>query len=377
MPSNPQYPGVYVQEAPRGVRNIAGVPTSVTAFIGTIPSGALNQPVYLASFVEFERVFGTPTTGCEIGYSVHQFFLNGGRDAWVVRIPDHPTEAQWLGGIRALDLVDMLSLLVLPGVTLQSPVAAAIAYCEKRRAFLILDSPREAPGPDEIRQRVERGEWTHSPNAGIYYPWLKMADPWNGGLPRLSPPSGSIAGLFARTDSTRGVWKAPAGAEAALIGVVALERQLADKENQEINRHGINCLRSFPLRGFVAWGSRTLAGDDRAGSEWKYIPTRRLALFVEESLYRGLKWAVFEPNDEPLWAQIRHNASEFMDGLFRQGAFQGSTPKDAYFVKCGAETTTQNDRNLGIVNIAVGFAPLKPAEFVILHVRQMAGQTVP
>jgi phage tail sheath protein FI len=144
-------------------------------------------------------------------------------------------------------------------------------------------------------------------------------------------------------------------------------------ENGELNPLGINCLRSMPAIGPVVWGSRTLKGDDRLASEWKYIPIRRLALYIEESLYRGTQWVVFEPNDEPLWAQIRLNVGAFMHNLFRQGAFQGSTPREAYFVKCDKETTTQNDRNLGIVNIVIGFAPLKPAEFVIIKIQQIAG----
>lgn len=372
MPSNPPSPGGYVPEVPSGVRTITGVPTSITAFIGAISSGTLNQPVRLLSFGDFERNFGRPTPGCELGYAVHQFFMNGGGEAWVVGIPDNPTEAHWRDGIHAMDSVDLFNLLVVPGVSLPSLIAAAVEYCEKRRAFLILDSPREAKTPAEIRQRVERGELTHSPNAGIYYPWLTVADPWNNGLPRLSSPGGMIAGLFARTNTARGIWKAPAGVEASLSGVIALEAQLNDEANRELNAQGINCLRSFPAYGVVAWGARTLAGADRLGSEWKYIPVRRLALFLEVSLDRGLKWVGFEPNDEPLWAQIRLNVGAFLQNLFRQGAFQGRIPKDAYFVKCDGETTTLNDRNLGFVNILVGFAPLKPAEFVILHLRQRA-----
>jgi phage tail sheath protein FI len=183
-----------------------------------------------------------------------------------------------------------------------------------------------------------------------------------------------MAGLYARTDANRGVWKAPAGTEASLTGVIGPSVPLTDKENGVLNPHAVNCIRAFQVYGTVAWGARTLQGDDERGSEWKYIPVRRTALFIEESLYRGLKWVVFEPNDEPLWAQIRLNVGAFMHNLFRQGAFQGKTPQEAYFVKCDKETTTQNDINLGIVNIIVGFAPLKPAEFVIIHIQQIAGQ---
>jgi phage tail sheath protein FI len=179
---------------------------------------------------------------------------------------------------------------------------------------------------------------------------------------------------MARTDADRGVWKAPAGLAANLVGVPQLSVPLTDNENGELNPLGINCLRAMPAAGRVVWGARTLEGDDRTPSDWKYIPVRRTALFIEESLYRGMQWVVFEPNDEPLWAQIRLNAGAFMHNLFRQGAFQGQSPKDAYFVKCDKETTTQNDINLGIVNIIVGFAPLKPAEFVVIKLQQMAGQ---
>jgi phage tail sheath protein FI len=170
------------------------------------------------------------------------------------------------------------------------------------------------------------------------------------------------------------VWKAPAGVDASLAGVIGTKETLTDMENGVLNQKGINCIRSMPVYGTVAWGARTLRGNDEIGSEWKYIPIRRLALFIEETLFRSTKWVVFEPNDEPLWAQIRLNAGAFMQNLFRQGAFQGRTPREAYFVKCDRETTTQNDINLGIVNVVVGFAPLKPAEFVIIKLQQMAGQ---
>jgi len=170
------------------------------------------------------------------------------------------------------------------------------------------------------------------------------------------------------------VWKAPAGLDATLVGVPGLAVPLTDPENGELNPLGINCLRSMPPAGRIIWGARTLRGDDRLADQWKYLPVRRTALYIEESLYRGTQWVVFEPNDEPLWAQIRLNVGAFMHDLFRRGAFQGKTPRDAYFVKCDNETTTQNDIDLGVVNIVVGFAPLKPAEFVVIQLQQLAGQ---
>ncbi len=178
---------------------------------------------------------------------------------------------------------------------------------------------------------------------------------------------------MARIDGTRGVFKAPAGTEADLRGITGVEHRFSDPENGVLNPKGVNTIRVFP-NGIVNWGARTMDGDDAFTSEYKYIPVRRLALFIEESLYRGTQFAVFEPNDEPLWAQIRLNVGAFMQSLFRQGAFQGQTPKQAYLVKCDSETTTQNDIDLGIVNILVGFAPLKPAEFVIISIQQLAGQ---
>jgi phage tail sheath protein FI len=188
------------------------------------------------------------------------------------------------------------------------------------------------------------------------------------------PPAGAIAGVMARTDTERGVWKAPAGLDAGLSGVLELKAKLTDGENGILNPIAVNCLRTFPAAGHVVWGARTLAGDDMLASEWKYVPVRRTALFLEESLFRGTQWVVFEPNDEQLWSQIRLNVGAFMQSLFRKGAFQGKTPREAYLVKCDAETTTQTDINLGVVNILVGFAPLKPAEFVIVQIQQLAGQ---
>jgi hypothetical protein len=210
-------------------------------------------------------------------------------------------------------------------------------------------------------------------NSAFFFPWVLAPDPLQEGALRQFPPSGFVAGVYARTDATRGVWKAPAGSEASLNGASGLAITMSDAENGQLNPVGVNCLRTLPVYGNVVWGSRTLHGHNDRASEWKYVPVRRTALFLEESLYRGTQWVVFEPNDEPLWAQIRLNIGAFLHNLFRQGAFQGTSPRDAYFVKCDRETTTQTDINLGIVNILVGFAPLKPAEFVVLKIQQIAG----
>lgn len=277
-------------------------------------------------------------------------------------------------GLYALESVDLFNILCLPGVTDTGVLMDAAAYCEERRAFFVIDSPPAAVTPEQMVTVASGTDLPKSDHAAVYYPWLYIADPLKNGKLRLTPPSGTIAGLYARTDGDRGVWKAPAGTEANLVGVQALNHVLTDGENGSLNPLGVNCLRTFPVYGAVSWGARTLRGADQMTSEYKYVPVRRLALFLEESLYRGTQWVVFEPNDEPLWAQIRLNLGAFMNSLFRQGAFQGKTPREAYLVKCDRETTTQDDINRGVVNILVAFAPLKPAEFVVIKIQQLAGQ---
>jgi phage tail sheath protein FI len=275
-------------------------------------------------------------------------------------------------GIYALENADIFNILCLPGITDPSTLIDAAAYCESRRAFLIVDPP---PGkkPMDIEALVTGTDVPKSDHAAIYYPYILIGDPLTGGL-RLSAPGGSVAGIYARTDGTRGVWKAPAGTAASLVGAQQLEYTMTDGENGIINPVGANGIRLRNPYGIVSWGARTLMGADDIGSQYKYVPVRRLALFIEESLRRGTQWVVFEPNDEPLWSQIRLNVGSFMNTLFRQGAFEGASPRDAYFVKCDGETTQQADIDRGVVNIIVGFAPLKPAEFVMIAITQIAGQ---
>jgi uncharacterized protein len=302
--------------------------------------------------------------------------------------PDGLFDGLYLGneaqktGLYALEKADLFNLLCIPPAKRDSDTSIdiwseALIYCAKRRAMLIIDPPVSWETKDKAINglasfRSPLGK--NKNNSAIFFPRVKLADPLKENRIELFPPCGVVAGIFARIDAQRGVWKAPAGIEAGLNGVRGLQFNLTDGENGQLNPLGVNCLRFFNAYGNVVWGARTLDGDDRFASEWKYIPVRRIALFLEESLYRGTQWVVFEPNDEPLWAQIRLNLGAFMNNLFRQGAFQGKTPKEAYFVKCDRETTTQNDINLGIVNIVVGFAPLKPAEFVIIKFQQITGQ---
>jgi phage tail sheath protein FI len=316
---------------------------------------------------------------CFIGSPRH-YSLRDGNDGSRLEVPDYIGDGEDQTGFHALDSIDLFNLMVLPGdrdvneTQIAQILGPASIYCEQKRAFLLIDAPvswTRNHRPVAARQDIDGlRRLVVSEYSAVFYPRIEYSD---AGIKKTNGPSGLVAGLMARIDSRRGVWKAPAGIEADLRGILGLEVNLTDAENGILNQQGVNCLRQFPS-GFVNWGARTLGGSDDIGSEWKYIPVRRLALFLEESLYRGLKWAVFEPNDEPLWAQIRLNVNAFMMSLFRRGAFQGSTPDQAFFVKCDGETTTQDDRNKGIVNVEVGFAPLKPAEFVVITIQQMAGQ---
>jgi uncharacterized protein len=527
MPVAVSYPGVYIEEIPSGVRTIAGVATSVTAFLGRAQRGPVDTPVLVNGFGDFERVFGGLWVDSGLGYALRDFFLNGGAQAIIVRLfhaspaakpgkgnsaaagtpgrarlsvgdlnleaasegawgnalrirvdqdvkpgddslfnlavrddgtgrieyfrnvsvaaahprrldnvlanesslaravgalpagrptahPDPATGEQvWgdnasntkagagsgsdglaleqadfigpgkdsgKGGLFALEKADIFNLLVIPPYLGTSDVdtgvvTAAAAYCEKRRALLLVDAPSTWTDKDKAKAGLAQGVGTTSKNAALYFPRLQQPNPLRDNQIETFAASGALAGVFARTDAQRGVWKAPAGLEATLAGVAKLSVPLTDAENGELNPLGINCLRTMPAAGPLVWGARTLQGDDRLASEWKYVPVRRLALYIEESLFRGTQWVVFEPNDEPLWSQIRLNVGAFLHGLFVQGAFQGSTPLQAYFVRCDSTTTTQEDIDRGIVNIVVGFAPLKPAEFVVIQIQQIAGQS--
>jgi len=393
MPRTSNYPEVYIDETPGGVRTIAGVDTSITAFAGWAPTGPVARADLVVSWVDFESKFGGLDERSLLGYSVDQYFNNGGRKAYILRLgadesedavvlqPNEPDfenallPADGIGGLYHLDGIDLFNLLCVPGETNAETVTKLQKFCRDRRAFLIADCA-EAAEFDDLKAGPGIIAGTDSINSAFYFPWVLAADKLQQNQAREFPPCGFIAGVYARTDATRGVWKAPAGTEASLTGVsgVAPGKTVTDNQNSVLNPVAINCIRTFTGRGTVVWGARTLDGADERGSEWKYVPVRRTALFIEESLDRGLKWVVFEPNDESLWAQIRLNVGAFMHDLFRKGAFQGLTPKDAYFVKCDAATKSQNDIDSGRVNVVVGFAPLKPAEFVIIKLHLMAAR---
>ena len=282
-------------------------------------------------------------------------------------------------GINLLDRVEIFNLLCVPGETDAPTISTLQAYSAQKRAFFIVDSPQYATisgliqsGPVGSTSGSITGEYAS--NSAFYFPWVQAPDPLAGNRPTLFPPCSFVAGIYAATDASRGVWKAPAGINASLTGNSGLQYVLTDLENGSLNTQAVNCERQFKVYGDVVWGARTLAGNDQAGSEWKYVPIKRLALFMESSLYDGTQWVVFEPNDETLWGQIRLNVGTFLQGLFLQGAFAGTTPAQAYFVKCDAENNPPASTALGVVNILVGFAPVYPAEFVLIQIQQIVAQ---
>jgi hypothetical protein len=286
-----------------------------------------------------------------------------------------------------LDKVPVFNLIVIPGVTDTFVLSTALAFCERKRAFFIMDPPPNASAdgtdphfPTTIQDAA--GTLPKSANAALYFPYLKSPNPINGqstdpvtGATYEIPPAATVAGVFANTDLSRGVWKAPAGFQATTTnttGVVDRGR-MTDQRQGVLNPLGINCLRDFPNIGTAVFGARTTVALTQ--EQWRYVSVRRMALFLEQTFYANLGWVVFEPNASPLWAAITMSINSFMLGLFRQGAFQGDTPSQAFKVLCNSQTTTQTDIDNGVVNIIVAFAPLKPAEFVVITLTQMAGQT--
>jgi len=271
-----------------------------------------------------------------------------------------------------LDAITDFSLLSVPGEGTTAMFGLGTAYCANRPLKDVFYIGEAASHDVDVDDATTFRNQLTSANSygGLYFPWVRALDPTGRSTsPVLLPPSGYIAGLYARIDANRGVWKAPAGTEASLNGVVGLAAELSDVEQGNLNPLGVNVIRRFPAAGIVSFGARTVTSDP----EWRYVPVRRTAIMLRVSIYNGIQWAVFEPNDEPLWSQLRLNIGAFMMNLFRQGAFQGSTPTQAFFVKCDSETTTQSDIDAGVVNVLVGFAPLKPAEFVVVKISQKAG----
>lgn len=397
MPQTPDSPGVYVQEIPSGARIIRGAPTATTAFIGPAATGPFDEAVAIDSFGAFENTFGGLHTQHMLGHAIRHYFLNGGQQAVVVRIGDAgATRESWYAQIAEPELREKkrglwsldgaaFGLLCIPPFSTQTAVElpiwqAALAYCQRREAFLLLDPPH----PDIAWRKAQEVQDAHrqgrglfqimGSHAALYYPWIMMPDPLNADRPQAFAPCGAVAGVIARTDARDGVWKAPAGMEATIEGDAVPALNLQEAETALLSAMAVNCIRMFGRHGCLIWGARTRAGASPHSSEWSYVPVRRLGSYIEKSVRDGLGWVVFEPNDAPLWAAIRDSTENFLSGLFRQGAFQGPSAKTAYFVRCDASTMTQSDIEKGLVKLVIGFAPLKPAEFILIKMQLRAQQ---
>ena len=379
------FPGVFVEEAASGMRAIAGVPTSTTAFVGATASGPIETPAVVGSFAEYAAQFGALSADMPLGHAVQHYFFNGGREAVIARVvPSGATltdgdlsspalEAQQRG-LWLLDRAERFNILCIPPLSRSTDVGratwdAAIAYASRHRAMVIIDPPAAwaaAPTPADVTALADR-----SPNAALYYPRLQASDPLRGNELASFAPCGAVAGIYARTDAARGVWKAPAGAEAQVVGAQGLSVALSQAQLAELSAMGVNGLRTLPGGATVLWGARTRAQEDGA-DPFKFVPVRRLELFIESSITGGLQSTLFEPNGPSLWARVCASVEDFLLDLFHQGALQGDTPQQAFFVRCDASTMTQHEIDNGIVNLVVGFAPLKPAEFVIIGIGSLA-----
>jgi len=325
-----------------------------------VDGGAPGQPKAVRTVADFERSFGKIDPAMPLTVAVRDFFVNGGTSAIVVRVDD----ADYAPALTLLDTLSRFGVLCVLPASGDEDVPpevwqAALDVCIRRHAFLIVDPPsgwKDAGSCDPADLGMAT---TGTENAAVYFPRLEEDDD-------VVLPSGAVAGVMARTEAQDGIWKSPAGRNAVLRGISALQVMLTDEEGHSLNEASVNVLRSFPGTGNVVWGARTLCRT--CGTEYKYIAVRRLALWIETNLEQGLQWAAFEPDDEPLWQKIRTQATAFLNDLYVQGAFMGSSPNSAYFVKCDRTTTTQADIAQGIANVVVGFAPVRPAEFTVLTI---------
>ena len=407
MPVSYSYPGVYIDEKDTGARPIQGVSTTTPAFIGVAPKADASplEAIALNSFSDFRSKFvGASADTNLLALAVFGFFTNGGSRCYVVNLGGEQSIEPALPAIEAIDEIAMVAA---PGITDVDTTSRLLAFCERLGdRFAIID----APGPDrvDLDALVRVGTIKSDPDKGgkgkggkdddkggdtspkvagdrpglrpppspkgfgaIYFPWIEIRNPLdsNSRNPVSAPPSGHVAGIYARTDMQRGVFKAPANE--IVRGATGLAQSLTNAEQGKLNLAGINCIRLFSTQGILVWGARTLAPP---ASNWSYVNVRRLVLFIEQSIYRSTGWVVFEPNYRPLWKAIRRDVTAFLTMLWRQGALMGATAEEAFFVKCDEETNPTENINAGIVTTVIGIAPVKPAEFVVFEIGQTASQ---
>lgn len=358
MPEFPA-PGVHVEEIERGPKPIEGVATSTAAFLGETGRGPV-RPRLVTSVADYQRRFGD--SGPYLADAVRGFFGNGGKRAFICRLTKAGAalaQDDLARGLAALEAPALgeVSLVAAPGLVAAEMTDAVIGHCEAHRRFAVLDCPRDDPRGLDPRSRRE------SANAACYAPWLEVEGA-RGTARKTVPPSGHVLGIYARTDLNRGVWKAPANE--IVEGALGLEHEIDDAAQESINLRGVNMIRRFPGRGIRVWGARTLSADP----EWKYVNVRRLFVYLERSIDKGTQWVVFEPNDEPIWAAVTAAIGQFLNGEWRAGALAGTKPQEAYFLRCDRTTMTQADIDSGRLIVEIGFAPLRPAEFVIFRIGQ-------
>ena len=392
-----QAPGVYVKEVPTGPRAIGAVGTSTAAFVGRAPlkGSHVNEAVACNNWSQFVKEFTSrDSAGTDLARAVFGFFQNGGGRCYVVNIGDQDSiagDARTRTGLGRLEAIDEIAIVAAPGFADPVSYDALLTHCEKLEdRVAILDPPVAVANIDALKQVATlsaaaggepepaaegseesalRPRNSEGGYGAFYFPWITIRDPLGKGIVN-APPSGHIAGIYARTDAARGVHKAPANE--AIRGALGLTYRVAREEQGELNRSGVNCLRYFSNAGIRVWGARTLAAE---ASEWRYINVRRLFNMIKESIAEGTSWTVFEPNDPTLWQAVTRDVSAFLKTLWLDGALMGASPAQAFYVKCDAETNPPEIIDQGRLIVEVGIAPVKPAEFITFRIGQWAGGT--
>jgi phage tail sheath protein FI len=379
----PEYlsPGVYVEEIEIGAKPIEGVSTSTVGFVGMAEKGEDDKPALITNWGQFTEKFGRyTTTQPYLAPAVYGFFANGGGRCFVVKVKDGAADGDYVGtdggpgkrtGLQAFNEIDEVNIVCIPGVTSDTVQKAMITHCENMKdRFCILDSTESATVA-EVQTHKDKVV-SEKGYAALYYPWVKVSvESLKNGKINLEdqfvPPSGYVAGIYARSDTERGVHKAPANE--IVRGALEIKLTITKGEQDILNPKGINCIRAFPGRGILVWGARTTASD----ALWKYVNVRRLLLYIEESIDEGTQWVVFEPNSEKLWGRVRATITEFLTRVWKDGALMGTKAEEAFFVKCDRTTMTQDDIDNGRLICVIGVAPVKPAEFVIFRIAQWQG----
>jgi len=391
-------PGVYVEEVDRGTKPIEAVGTNTVGFLGETNMGPVNQAVLITNWSQYVKTYGDFTQSTHLAHAVYGFFNNGGSRCFVVNVGS-PTsleltdvtkvdakdgdkknqnqdqsgkrggpDAAYIGkdngpgartGLKCFEEIDEISIVAAPGQISPAIQDALLTHCETRKdRFAILDSPESMTGGVDKLVRPRDSKY-----GGYYFPWIQVYDPERGNV--FVPPSGHVAGVYARTDNERGVHKAPANE--IVRGALGLKYNVSKGEQDILNPKGINCIRLMQGGGIRIWGARTLSSDP----SWRYINVRRLFIMVETSIERATQWVVFEPNDHRLWKRVTRTISSFLTLVWRNGALMGETPEKAFFVKCDEETNPPEVIDVGQLIVEIGLAPVKPAEFVIFRIGQM------